>query len=903
MNAQRKEEIEKCVVEIECINNSTKDKEFGTGFFIDNKTVATASHVIKYYYSDAANCTINVMPSKFGISTNIKVVKVLNEKNEFISILELEESIENIKTLKFISGYEIKWDDEYFTFGHPICKRRGYPIENKIQTNIKEFQSDRADWDLQLIGDRADDYKGFSGAPIIIKDMLVGIIQTQTISEGKAISLAMSSINIMKDFILDKYCQKYDDILKISELKEKFKDKIQSIGDIDEYLRNSTQQVIGLDFFEIDDDEFKRSFKEGLNQNTYVIGKSREETLYCLLNELSYVLNCSNVIIVKDEEAWERLNGEITGFVLIPNFYVGEIVAIAENINIFIFGEDEHCTNINKIELKKRIRANIINKLQKAGLDSSIAYSYVEKTNGLFISLKRKLFNGQYNIKPTWSSPKSNSFIVALLCGKWTECDGDKAVIEELSGKSYDEFMNDLVPFSKGGEPFVIEIHRYSRKTYQLASTEIAWEYLEEKVAKGIWDKFKEISYKVITKIDPIFNIPFDDHYKAFIYSEKPVNSDELKYGMLRTMTFKGIFRNNEKQYEIDKIIKEILDTIRSLELWGYFSQFFTDLCEASPKAVIERLENEVKNPTGLKELFNSGNNTDMIMGKHYYTNVLWAVEQLLLHKEYAPRAVKWLFAIDDMNLKYKISNSPKTILEEVFCVWFNVSALTLQEKVLLANYAIKKYKNTWDLLFNELPGKQKTISVTLNSSKYRQCDEVKQAINNEMHDTYIVFAKLCIDNINEDIDRWVKMIEEFSKLPDDMFGNLLNKLDNDIKKMNDINKSAIKDKLRDELYRQRYFLNLALTMNKERMKIIEELYDSINFDDKVYKYLYLFKNGSDISILNPVPYDENDEKFTSMDKNKELVEKEVEKAFEEIKRNGIDLEHLIETVKKENYI
>jgi V8-like Glu-specific endopeptidase len=902
MTDSEKKRIEDCVVQIECVNKSDdKDIELGTGFFIDKNVIITASHVIDKYYDNSSDYLINVTPIKANIDRKIKVEKILEcKRNNFVAILLLEETLESINPLKFIFGYNIKRGDEYFLFGHPQSKRNiGYPVENKVATPINEKQSRKVNWDLNLTNERIEDFKGLSGAPVIINNMLVGIVQTESEANGKTISIGMSSIDIMNSFIPEKYFKNYDDILEIQLLKDTGEKKIYTIDDIDKKILYSTDPSIGLEFFQIDDEEFKEKFRKSLSNNIYIVGKSREETLYCILNELKYNTNYNKVIVVGDIEAWEYLRNKIDNAILIPDFYVGEIIAIKNNMNIFIYGEDEHCTKLNKIELKRRTRKTIIKNLEKAGLDSVATYNYVEKTNGLFIPLKRKLFNGQYNIKPKWYTEKSDSFVTALLCGKWTESEGDKSAIEELAGKSYEEFMRELIPFSKGEEPFIIEILDYGKKTYQLANIEISWEYLEERIQEQLWNKFVALSYKVITKMDPIFYKPFEEHYKASFYTEKPENSDTLKFGMIRSMIFRSIYRRPEYQYEIDKCIKEILLTIDSVKRWGYLAQFFTELSEASPKSVIERLEDEIKNPTGLKELF-AANSVDMFTGRNYYTHILWAVEQLLLYKEYAIRAVKWLFEVDNMNLKYSINNSPKSTLRDVFCAWYNISVLTVNEKIKLAEYAIKKYENTWDLIFNELPGKHQVINGSANKPRYREYEEIEQVITADMYNIYNLYADLCIKNINNNIDRWIMLIGEFRIFPDEIFVDLLKQLEFEIDKMNDNNKRKIKDKLREELYRNRYFSKSEWAMNEERLEKIEKLFISIDFKDKVYEYLYLFKYSYDLPILHPIPYDS--ESKSIRDENEILQEKEIEENFKKIKFYDLDLVHLIELTDIENH-
>lgn len=902
MTSIEKERIEKCVVQIECINKSDyKDKKIGTGFFVDNNIVVTASHVIDNYYENPLKYDIYITPIKAGIDRDIKVNRVINEKNynNYVSVLELEEGVKDVDPIKFTLGYEIQRGDNYFSFGYPASKREvGLVVENKISTSINEIQSKKVDWDLNIDNKKLKIYRGFSGAPVIINDMLVGMVQTESIENGEAVSIGMSSIEMMKDFIPVNYCKEYSDIIFIKKTMQNHGYKIYTIDDMETRLKEITNPSLTLDFFEIDDEEFKQEFKKYRVNNMYIVGRSREETLYCILNELKYSIKEEKVIIIEDEESWEALNGKVKGYILIPNFYIGEIVAIRDNINIFIYGDDEHCTVPNKIQLRRRTRRTIIKKLESIGLDNKTAYEYAEKTNGLFIPLKRKLFNGRYDRLPAWDDNKESiSFVTALLCGKWTECQGDKDIIEKISGKSYDEFMRDLKPFIKGSEPFIVEVIGYGETRYQLANVELAWELLDYRIDKNIWDIFKELSYEVITEISSIFYKPLEDYYIENLKLDKSKYSNYLKLGMIRSFIFRSIYRGNEHQFEIDRIVKDILSEIKSKESWAYFSQFFTHLCEASPEAVINRLENEYKEETGLIELFKINGNG--IFAKNYYTNIIWAVEELLLYEEYAPKAIKWLFYMDNMNLEYKIINSPRNTLKDIFCAWHNASVLSSENKILLARTYINKYDNTWDLFFNELPNKHPVISSTMNRPKYREIDDIKVPTSEEINEVYTSYANLCIEHINNNTSRWINLIDEFNKFPDNILDNILEKLSNEINSMNDSNKRIIKDKIRKELYKNRYFADSWWSMDEVRLQKIEKLLELIGFKDETYEYVYLFQNIYDFPILNPIPCSkENNNK----DENQLLKKKEIEKEFENIKNINLDLIKLISLIDKQNY-
>ena len=505
---------------------------------------------------------------------------------------------------------------------------------------------------------------------------------------------------------------------QIADLKEE-KVLSYSITDIDiQIRRESKYKGMGLDFFKLDDEQFESRFQSVINdERIYVVGKSREETTYRLLNELRQKNSDRVTLIIKSEEEWNKLQkANVSGNILVPFFYAEKIVAIPNNTNIFVYGEDEPCYTRDKVVLRKRTKRNIINALEEIGIDYNEAYNIVDNTHGLYVPLKKKLFNGAMYSKPDWVEGHSDVVMTALLCGEWTEATGDVLVFEELSGKTYIECKKELETYLHRENPFVVTNTSYRGSNLQLASVEDAWEELDIYITDELWSKFILLFYEVLIESEPIFDYPFEKHFEASIYAEKPEWSPTLKKGMIRTLIMRAYYRGHEEnQKQIDNIVSRVLDTITSKERWGYISQYLTDLCEASPESVLRKLEDELKQPQGLLELFEA-NDGDFMTSRHYYTNVLWAVEQLVQQKKYVVRALEWLWKVDSYNLKYSISNSPKGVLDVVFCAWINESALSVDKKIELARKAIENYPNAWDVIASKLPQGTNSICSTLNT-------------------------------------------------------------------------------------------------------------------------------------------------------------------------------------------
>ena len=286
---------------------------------------------------------------------------------------------------------------------------------------------------------------------------------------------------------------------------------------------------------------------------------------------------------------------------------------------------------------------------------------------------------------------------------------------------------------------------------------------------------------------------------------------------------------------------------------------------------------------------------------RHYYTNVLWAVEQLIQQKKYVTRALEWLWEIDSCNIKFSISNSPKGVLDVVFCAWINASALTVDQKIELARNAIEQYPNAWDVIISKLPQGTNSICSTLNTPKYRKIDEPDKLYVNEVNKTYIEYLRMCVDNAHSNANRWIKILKYIGSYDVAIQKKVFEKLLFDCESMNDEEKIRIKNKIRYQIFRHRYFDDAEWSMSEEILCEHERIMNEIIVDEEIYDYLYVFSHAYEFPLLNPIPYSR--EKNTVIhDKNHILREDEIGKKIKEFNEKGYSIDRLIQLAVREKY-
>ena len=69
------------------------------------------------------------------------------------------------------------------------------------------------------------------------------------------------------------------------------------------------------------------------------------------------------------------------------------------------------------------------------------ASELVNETHGLYIPMKKKIFNGQVIKKPEWINKLPREIKqTALLVGQWTDLEGDQEIISNLSKMKYEDY-------------------------------------------------------------------------------------------------------------------------------------------------------------------------------------------------------------------------------------------------------------------------------------------------------------------------------------------------------------------------------------------------------------------------------------------------------------------------------
>ena len=121
--------------------------------------------------------------------------------------------------------------------------------------------------------------------------------------------------------------------------------------------------------------------------------------------------------------------------------------------------------------------------------------------------------------------------------------EGDQEILSALSGMKYEEFINSIMPFTKGDDPFIHVVKSHGNRAFYLASVENSWEYMDVEFEDNIWKTFISLFVEVINESEKLFGYTPQEKMFAQFKGERLFWSSTLRSGMIRSLIMKSFTR------------------------------------------------------------------------------------------------------------------------------------------------------------------------------------------------------------------------------------------------------------------------------------------------------------------------------------------------------------------------
>ncbi len=450
--------------------------------------------------------------------------------------------------------------------------------------------------------------------------------------------------------------------------------------------------------------------------------------------------------------------------------------AVAKGHHVFI-SMDATVIGLRDILRLARPHRSVVEKiLHESGLSESDAQRMARDSGRSIPVLRRHLFQSSAVSAPSWANAASARILIPVLfANAWDEQkDGDRQVIENLSGMSYENFIKELIPFLSVDDSPIRKVGN----VWMIKSPLDSWFLLSQHLTQDYLKIFKQSLLGVLTKTDPKYELEAEKRWAAAIYGKSNPYSEWLRTGLVESLVLLAVYGNRSPnilstQAFADLVVNEVFSKADKWDAWASIKDATALLSEAAPDAFMEVIEQVIKNnPTIFQELMKDG---EGVFGECHHSGLLWALESIVWSTEYFARAINVLAELANIDPGGRWSNRAINSIKDVFLPRFPQTYATPEQRLVALDSLTAKFpKKVWEFSQSYYVPGSFTES---HRFRWRDAGGNRRGLepeDNESHRKYLTAFLPKLSDLAVLKENIVASTEEFTRLPDDIREKLL---------------------------------------------------------------------------------------------------------------------------------
>lgn len=482
-----------------------------------------------------------------------------------------------------------------------------------------------------------------------------------------------------------------------------------------------------------------------------IVSKSTDESLAFIV---ASILNSNNLdlidrcIIAYDESSVIELLKEYNDIIVITCCKVDNYGGyILKNNNGVLFASNYSDKNPyeNQIKLPGHDYYKFQQSLMESGLSETIA-NRAAIDSGRSVSVLRHQLKF-VSTKPKWTGREDlKKVIPVMLLGRWVDTlDGDKELISRLSGEKYEKITPILLEWlNMDDSPF-----GYYNHCWYVLSPYDTFLYIKEFITDDCFKKFKDVLKESLEDLDSNATDLLDSN-KYYYEVGKRKFSGQTRDGLCLTLILRALLdKDRQGQERVDAIVKDIFE-LSDLNWWLTYrhGDVVLYLAEASPKAYIEYIENDLKKDESLMQhLFVPIKKNNFFASEYevVYTHILFALEMLAWMPEYIIRVSLILAQLAQIPNESNYGNKPINSLVDIYRLWLPMTSVDAENRCNAIRRICKSYPEVGLNLCFRLAIKydQQHVSYSSRISRWR-LKEVVVRNSATYEEIYVVLKCIC---------------------------------------------------------------------------------------------------------------------------------------------------------------
>jgi len=597
---------------------------------------------------------------------------------------------------------------------------------------------------------------------------------------------------------------------------------------------------------------------------------SREEAIAFIVatfkkDELIFEDFFARALIIDSTDAFREAILVDKPLYLIVRFDDDNIINRAKNKGHVVFvpvGIDNSGQSSDLVDLPALERDAFVEALVDSGLERDDAEKVSIRSARNLSVLRRQLeFN---RLIPKWSHAGNiRDLIPAILAERWNEnFEGDKEIIEMLSGEDYDVYIAKLKQWLYTADAPIVQIG----STWRLTSPLDAWTHAAKYCTRADFEKLQTAFLNVFSLTDPKFNLALEERHRASWYGVHSTHSSWLREGLVQSMILISVYGEKigvdlptRSESWVDHHLSTLLAN-DSPELWKSLNHELPLIAEASPASFVARLEQLLKiDNNTIQQLFEE--EKGIFYNHSYHTGLLWALENLAWMPEYLTRASLLLAKLAENDSGGTLANRPINSLHEIFKSWFPQTLSPVESRMEALKLVVHSHKAIGKTIVKSLlPSGRGTASPT-HRMRWRLSDETipDGTTYEELYQTYTQAVELLLENFDQTEDGYNELIEKSFELNHWDRQRVLDYLELQLEEI-DHKTNKTWHNLRNIVSRHRTYPDSEWTLPDKELERYQKIYERLTPADPVEQISWILKESWPESIegkLEKLGYEE----------------------------------------------
>jgi transcriptional regulator with XRE-family HTH domain len=559
----------------------------------------------------------------------------------------------------------------------------------------------------------------------------------------------------------------------------------------------------------------------------------------------------ARTLIVETRDAWRSIAASSdTELLLIANSSLPvepEMVAeaVRHGHRVLLASSQKPSDQVSSIQLPRAFRYELEQALASCGLEPNKANQVARESGGSLTVLKRLLGRFPATVRPEWSEPLNAAKLVPiLLAGSWEEeREGDRLALEGLSGRSYSDISELANKWLHVADSPVTQV----MSRWSLLSREDSWFLLSGRISQDQFERFEQVVLDVLGENDPAYELPPDKRLRAIFHKKVLTYSQSLRTGLAETLALLGSRREGTSQLpclasRVEWVVRKLLhdqDGIR----WASLSPQLPLMAEAGPEAFLNAVDKDLKKKKpATSELFEQEG--DSLFSLNPHTGLVWALEILSWERSYLSRASGFLARLAEIDPGARRACCPMKSLETIFRPWLPLTKAPVEDRIRILKKLIEKCPVIgWRLLIDLLPNPRPFV-LSFQRPLWREWSSgwTDRVSNAECWRQVVESARLLIEHMRKDWDRWKELINQFDNLPEPVREEFLNRLKGlDVTEFDHEARQSIANAVREKLLLHQQYSQAKWALPGAMLNELEQVRRRFEPQDSVDRNAWLF--------------------------------------------------------------